>query len=174
MKERSPLWETVRKVGGDAVILALLSMGLIALLMPDSRIITAEITARIPGTDFAGWDEQGLRRYDAPQVPAPAATYLLTDLDDLDCGRLYVPEAAWAKVPTAWPDYSVMYTVNAYVSGGAILIDLRSRQGYGRGYAYVEVMALCRLVPEAILGRVLWEAIGGSTLPEDVQGQAVE
>lgn len=158
MKPLISLWESVRKIAGDAIVAALLSFGAIALFVPQSKIITAEITARMPGTDFAVWDEQGLLRYDAPQVPAPAATYSLDDI--MRCRWPHRPEAAWAEVHTSWPTPEVMYTVNAHVSRkGEIAIALRTRQNYSRGYAYIDVMARCRLDPAAIVGRVLGSTI---------------
>ena len=109
---------------------------------PRSVIETAEVVAAVPGTDFQVWREQGLRRYDAPQVPDEAATYLLDGI--IGCSMGYVPVAAWHEITGSWPSIDVMYTVNASVTDDdRIEIDLRSRQGFERGYAYIDVIVQC-------------------------------
>ena len=108
---------------------------------PPMQVVTvADITAIVPGTYFSTWDGTGLDFRNAPQIPAAAATY--TDI--IECGDGYAPVAAWVEVHTAWPDYNVMYTANANIQDGKIEVALRTRQGYSRGYAYLDVIALCQ------------------------------
>ena len=106
-------------------------------------VCTVPITAIVPGTDFpnnAWW--QSLDRREAPQIPEEARDY-----DDIiKCKDEDKAVAAWTEVHTAWPDFSVMYTVNAEVRDGKVVLGLRSRQGYGRGYTYIDVIALCMVV----------------------------
>ena len=42
------------------------------------------------------------------------------------------------------PNYNVMYTVLAVVKDGKVMLSVRSRQGYSRGYAYLDVKVQCR------------------------------
>ena len=98
------------------------------------------IVAHVPGTDFSGWDELDKRL--APQVPDGALVHDLTDVIGCDDG--FEPVRAWHEIVGSWPDASVMYSVNANVTeDGRIEIALRTRQGYSRGYSYVEVLVLC-------------------------------
>ena len=110
------------------------------------EIVTVEITAHMPLTHFDSWDEHGLYQYPAPQVPADAQTHALGDI--ISCSEEYKPMKAWHEIIGSWPDSSIMYSVNANVTDdGEIEIALRTRQGYSRGYAYVEVLVLCRSEP---------------------------
>lgn len=107
------------------------------------EIVKADVVAHMPGTDFDSW--KGLNKREAPQVPADAEYYNLTDEGIIACSDDYSPVAAWSEIVGSWPDASIIYSVNAGVtSDGDITLGLRTRQGYSRGYAYVEVLVLCR------------------------------
>ena len=127
------------------VVLLLLVAGSVASHDPPHRhsyVASVVITAHMPGTHFSGWVEQGLLLFEAPQVHDPAETYRLDDF--LSCDQGYDPQMAWHEIIGSWPDSSIMYSVNANVTdAGEIEVALRTRQGYSRGYAYVEVLVLC-------------------------------
>ena len=93
----------------------------------------------VPGTNFANEWWQSLDRRNAPQVPEQP-----NDYDDIvTCDPGYKPVAAWTEAHTSWPSKDVMYTVNADIVDEKVSVALRSRQGYARGYAYIDVFALC-------------------------------
>lgn len=135
------------RILGIVLILVLATMrAAVAVPPPQTEIVTVEyiviedITARIPGTDFPNnkwW--AGLKKYDAPQVPEPAEEYEL----DVPCPAGSAPMAAWQETHTAWPSRDVMYSTNVGVKDEKVVIALRSRQGFGRGYAYIDVTVLC-------------------------------
>lgn len=118
---------------------------------PRTETVTGEVTAIIPGTDFP--DNEwwvSLPKYDAPQLPDEAAGHEIDDV--VSCSDGYVPIAASAIAHTGWPDNDVMYTVNAGVRDGKIILQVRSRRvhywterEYTRGYAYIRVLVHCEL-----------------------------
>ncbi|MDE0026206.1 MAG: hypothetical protein OXP69_17495 [Spirochaetaceae bacterium] len=131
----------IRRIG---IVLASLALALVAPVVVADRVIVTnrDITARVPGTDFpdnAWW--VSLPKFDAPQVPEDAAEYDISDL--VPCPAGYKPEVVWVRAHTAWPNYSVMYTVLAVVEDEKVLLSIRSRQGYDRGYAYLDVKLQC-------------------------------
>lgn len=105
-----------------------------------SYVVRASIVAIVPDTAYPEsqwWNS--LDHRNAPQVPADPAHYH----DIVKCEKDHRPMAAWTEVHTSWPSVDVMYTVNAWVVDGSVGVTLRSRQGYARGYAYLDVFALC-------------------------------
>ena len=92
-----------------------------------------------------------LKKYNAPQLPAEAAEYDITDY--VPCPERYIPKAASAVAHTGWPDNDVMYTVNAEArDDGRVILTLRSKRvhywtghPYERGYAYINVLVQCAL-----------------------------
>ena len=111
---------------------------------PAVEIVTVGITAHTPGLDFEAW--AGVYKYEAPHVPDAAKTYVLDDI--IECKEGYLPVAAWTEAHTSWPDPAVMYSVNATVNDEEVQLTLRSRQpgDWGnRGYAYIDVLLLCRV-----------------------------
>ena len=120
-----------------------------------SRVKSETVIARIPGSNYRAWEEQeiyqNMLKLDAPQLPAEGQKHYIDGL----CPRWFKPVSAWAEPHTSWPDPSVMYSVNAEVEEGRVVLHLRSRrvdyftgQSYKHGYSYVDVMVLC--VPKLI------------------------
>ena len=137
-------WTIIQSVAAAAVaVVTLLALtGITTVRTKErARIVTAEITAHVPGTHFEVWDEQGLDLFEAPQVPAESAIYTLGDL--VSCPAGYVADDAWHEITGSWPSIDVMYTVNAGIVNGVPNIELRTRQGFMRGYAYIDVIVQC-------------------------------
>ena len=107
----------------------------------DIDVVTVEIVAHTPGLYFDSWAD--LYRYSAPQVPAAAQMYSLDNR--ISCPDNYKADEAWHEIIGSWPSIDIMYSVNASVTNeGNIQIALRTRQGFPRGYAYIDVLVLCR------------------------------
>jgi len=107
----------------------------------DVKIVTLPHIAAYVGAPFDSWERDGVLYYQAPQVPAQAKTYNLDEV--ISCGRTHVPVAAWTEIVGSWPSIDVMYSVNAAVTEGRIEIAVRTRQGFSRGYAYIDILVLC-------------------------------
>ena len=102
-------------------------------------VSTGSITAIVPGTYFSTWDGHDLNFREAPQIPDAGKDY-----DDIvECKEGHVPLVAWAEVHTSWPSVDVMYSVNTKIQNEKVVVGLRSRQGFPRGYAYIDITALC-------------------------------
>ena len=113
-----------------------------------SEVIVGELTAIIPGSNY-GDEWTSLRKFDAPQLPNDGIKH---ELDHIQCRHGYSPVAATAVAHTSWPDPGVMYSINAGVEDGKVVIGLRSRKkdyftghDYVHGYAYIKVAVTCML-----------------------------
>ena len=170
----NPAWTGV--AGLASIVVAVSAIyGVVIVARPQGKTISAEITAQIPGTDYATWRANPPPpRRDAPQIPAAAQRHTLDDL--LPCGVGYRPVKAWHEIVGSWPSIDVMYTVNANVIDGEVVIDLRSRdktfstqRPYAHGYAYVEVFVRCQAPPPGRVGPELaWEKQGRERILGDV------
>ena len=84
------------------------------------------------------WAE--LPKYLAPRVPDPAQEYSL----ETRCPPRNRPVAAWHEVTGSYPG-GTMYTIDPNTDGENVTLTVRAREGRS-GYAYVDVLVLCRSV----------------------------
>ena len=105
---------------------------------PQIEIVKTSIVVHTDDQNTASWTEKPT--YVASEVGSPAQQYIL----DIDCPPGYEPAAAWHETTASHPSIDKMYTVDLNVTGSdAVSLTLRARQG-ASGYAYVDVLVLCR------------------------------
>ena len=150
-RKRRTLWERCRDVVAVANLVRLIFVAgafLVLNTLPSFEFQSVEIAA-YTGQPFAVWYDNpdwDIHPLSAPQVPAQAKEYVIgpAEMNIVSCSKGYKPVAAWHETVGSWPDPGVIYSINADVNeDGNIVVWLRTRQRYARGYAYVEVLVQC-------------------------------
>lgn len=106
----------------------------------DQQVLVTRVPVVIhtSGQTSPGWAE--LPKYLAPRVPDPAQEYSL----ETRCPPRHRPVAAWHEVTGSYPG-GTMYTIDPNTDGENVTLAVRARERRS-GYAYVDILVLCRSV----------------------------
>ena len=111
-------------------------------MTPQVKIVSVPIVVHTKGQTSPGWANK--HKFLVSEVPDPEQHYVL---DIVDCPRGYTPAVGWHETTGSYPSRDVMYTIDIDIAAGST-VTLRARaREQKNGYAYVDVIVLCRLMP---------------------------
>ena len=106
---------------------------------PQVEIVRTSIVVHTSGQSSPGWSD--MPRFVMSNEPQPEQNYVL----DLDCPQGYAPAAGWHETTGSYPSDDVLYTVDIGTTASSVTLRTRARRNRD-GYAYVDVLVLCRHV----------------------------